>query len=273
MIDLAPSHKRGLALKSPVLNAAGTLGFADEYAGLIDFSLLGAFVTNPITARPRTPARGEHARQFDGGVLIHTGLPNPGIGEAVRHHARRWARLACPVVVHLAATMPEEVAAGIERLEALENVAGVEIGLRDDVEAAEAEALLAAAARLASLPVLARLPLLAAEKLAGAAARAGVQAVVVGGPPRGALPTPEGGWLAGRVYGPAVLPLALQAVRAVAGRLDLPVIGAGGIHRAEDAQAMLQAGAVAVQIDSAAWRDPRVFERTAASLGAGAPAQ
>ncbi len=263
MIDLAPSHKRGLALRSPLLNAAGVLGFADEYAGLIDFARLGAFVTNPVTARPRTPARGEHAREFDGGVLIHTGLPNPGIGEAVRQHARRWARLACPVVVHVAGTTPDEVAACIERLEALENVAGVEIGLRDGVAAAEAEALVASAARLGSLPVLARLPLLEAERLGEAVARAGAQAVVVGSPPRGTLPLPDGGWLSGRIYGPAVFPLALQAVRQAAGRLGCPVVGAGGIHGPDDARAMLEAGAVAVQVDAAVWRDPRVFERLA----------
>jgi dihydroorotate dehydrogenase (NAD+) catalytic subunit len=266
MIDLAPSHKRGLALRSPLLNAAGTLGFADEYAGLIDFARLGAFVTNPVTARPRTPARGEHAREFEGGVLLHTGLPNPGIGEATRQYARRWERLACPVIVHVAGTTPEETAVCVERLEALENVAGVEIGLRDGVEATEAEALVAAAARLGSLPVLARLPLLEAERLGEAAARAGAQAVVVGGPPRGTLPLPEGGWLTGRLYGPAVFPLALQAVSAAAGRLGLPVVGAGGIHSVEDAQAMLAAGAVAVQVGAAVWRDARVIKQIAEGL-------
>ena len=267
MIDLAPSHKRGLALQSPLLNTAGALGFSDEYAGLIDLGRLGALVTNPITARPRTPARGRHVHEFDGGVLIHTGLPNPGIGEAARQHARKWARLACPVIVHVAGTTPAEVAACVERLESLENVVGVEVGLRDGAEAGEAAELIAAAVRLGSLPVLARLPLFEAERLAPAAWAAGPQALVIGGPPRGTLRLPDGGWLTGRVYGPAVLPLALRAVQAVARNEALPVVGAGGVHTPEDAQAMLAAGAAAVQVDSAVWRNPRVVEWIAQGIG------
>ena len=266
MIDLAPSHKRGLTLRSPLLNAAGALGFADEYAGLVDFARLGAFVTNPITARPRTPARGEHVGEFDGGVLIHTGLPNPGIGEALRLYARKWARLPCPVIVHVAGTTTDEVGACVRRLEAVDNVAGIELGLRDGIGEVEARELIAAAAQLGSLPVLARLPLLQAEQLSEAAVSAGAQALVGGGPPRGSLPLAGGGWLTGRVYGPAFFPLALHAVRAVAGRVKLPRIGAGGIHSPADVRAMLDAGAVAVQVDSAVWREPSILERMAWAL-------
>jgi len=52
MIELAPQHKTGLSLKSPIMPASGCAGFASEYAALIDWSKWGAFVTNPVTARP-----------------------------------------------------------------------------------------------------------------------------------------------------------------------------------------------------------------------------
>ena len=267
MIDLAPSHKRGLALRSPLLNSAGTLGFADEYAGLIDFARLGAFVTNPITARPRTPARGEHVYEFGGGVLVHTGLPNPGIGEAIRQFARKWARLPCPVVVHVAATTPDEVALCVQRLEAVDNVAGIELGFRDEI-GDEVAAELIGAAQLGSLPVLARLPLIRAEELCEVAVNAGAQALVVAAPPRGTMQLLGGEWITGRLYGPAYFPLALNAVRLVANKVKIPIIGAGGVHTLADAPAMLAAGAVAVEVDSAVWRDPRVMERIAAALSA-----
>lgn len=266
MIDLAPSHKRGLTLRSPLLNAAGALGFADEYAGLIDFARLGAFVTNPVTAHPRTPARGAHVLEFDGGVLIHTGLPNPGIGEAIRQHARKWSRLPCPVIVHVAGTTPEEVVACLRRLEDVAAVGGIELGLRDGIDVGEAGELIAAAAQMGNLPVLARLPLSAAEQLGEIAVRAGAQALVVAAPPRGTLRLPDGGWLTGRVYGPALFPLALHAVRSVTAKVKVPVIGAGGIHTLADAQAMLAAGAVAVEVDAAVWRDPRTMEYIAERL-------
>ena len=164
LVELAPSHKIGLALRSPLMNAAGILCFADEYAGLIDFAHLGAFVTNPITARPRTPAKGDRAAEFDGGVLIHTGLPNPGVSEAIKQFARKWARMACPVIVHVAGTTPDETALCGRRLENVDNVAGIELGLRDGIEASAATELIAAALS-GSLPVLARLPLFQAEAL------------------------------------------------------------------------------------------------------------
>src|SRR5512137_304237 len=109
MIDLAPGHKRGLGLANPVMNASGVLGFAGEARALVDVSGLGAFVTNALTAMPRTPAQPPNAVQLENGVLIHTGLPNPGVRAALRRYAREWNRLGPPVIVHLAATTPADV--------------------------------------------------------------------------------------------------------------------------------------------------------------------
>ena len=64
LVELAPQHKTGLALNHAVLTAAGCWGFGDEYAGLIDFSRLGAFVTNPVTWRSRRPARQQQPSHF-----------------------------------------------------------------------------------------------------------------------------------------------------------------------------------------------------------------
>jgi dihydroorotate dehydrogenase len=57
----------------------------------------------------------------------------------------------------------------------------------------------------------------------------------------------------GRLYGPALLPLALEVVSAIA-RQGIAVIGAGGLYRQEDIDAMLSAGAAAVQLDAVFWR-------------------
>jgi dihydroorotate dehydrogenase len=57
----------------------------------------------------------------------------------------------------------------------------------------------------------------------------------------------------GRLYGPAVFPLALAALLAVR-RAGLPVIAGGGIYRPEQVEALLAAGASAVQVDAVLWR-------------------
>jgi dihydroorotate dehydrogenase (NAD+) catalytic subunit len=102
------------------------------------------------------------------------------------------------------------------------------------------------------LPVLARLPLERILELAETAISAGAAAISLC-PPRGVLPDSDGKLLRGRLYGPALFPLALAAVQALA-RSGLPVIGACGVYQPEDIEAMLAAGALAVQLDSVLWR-------------------
>jgi len=182
MIELAPNHKRGLSLSGPVINASGILGFAGEYRGLVDFDRLSAFVTNALTATRRTPAAPPNAVPLPNGVLIHTGLPNPGVRAAVRRYAREWTRLGPPVIVHLAATSLAEVQRSLDILERAESVSGLELGLRDDVSMGEATRLIRAA--IGGLPLIVRLPILRAVELCAAAAQAGADALTVGGPPR-----------------------------------------------------------------------------------------
>lgn len=72
------------------------------------------------------------------------------------------------------------------------------------------------------------------------------------GPPRGSVVVQPPERMSGRMYGPGVYPLALEAVGAIS-EVGVPVIGAGGIYSRADADAMLAAGAFAVQLDSVLW--------------------
>ena len=258
MIDLAPQHKHGLTLSGPVMNAAGILGFGHEYRGLLDPTHLAAFVTNPLTYKPRTPANGPNAAPLAEGLLIHTGLPNPGVRQAVRRWDKEWGRLGVPVIVHLAVTTPAETVHSLDLLERAQGIAAIELGLRDDVTDFEAGQLVRAA--LGGPPLLARLPLTRAVELAAVVVQAGADALTVAAPPRHETHI-DGQPARGRLYGPGGLAQALAAVRAVAAlNLGRPIIGAGGIYSVEAAQAMLAAGAVAVQIDAAIWTRPQIIE-------------
>jgi dihydroorotate dehydrogenase (NAD+) catalytic subunit len=254
-IDLAPSHKIGLPLASPLVAGGGAFGFADECAPLVDFSRFGAFITNPLTLRPRSPAKEQHVIPFPGGALIHTGLPNPGLSAAIRDYAHKWERLGCPVIAHVAATTVEETAACVEKLERVESVAGIEIGFRNDESLAEAQAMVRAAVQLARQPIIVSLPQARALAFARMAEKVGAQAVTATAPPRGTL-RHNGEWVSGRLYGPALLPQALSLVRELKTHTALPIIGAGGVHTKNDIEAMLAAGATAVMVDSAVWVEP-----------------
>ncbi|MCU0485459.1 MAG: nitronate monooxygenase [Anaerolineales bacterium] len=244
------NSKFDLVLASPLMNAAGSLGFAPDARSPVDFSRLGAFVTNPISMRPRSPAQGGRFQAFPGGFLIHTGYPNPGLREVVRRYARRWAQAAVPVIVHLLAGGLEETQYMVRMLEGLEGVIGIELGLPVEVNADALQAQVQSA--IGELPVIAFLPFEKALSLSSLALAAGAAAVSIA-PPRGTLTCEGGHLLQGRLYGPALFPQAMQVVRWLA-QENIPVIGAGGVTEQQQVQAMLGVGALAVQVDAALWR-------------------
>ena len=243
--------KYDLALENPLMNAAGSLGFAPVARGPIELSRLGAFVTNPVSSGARSPAHGTRFLTFPGGFLLHTGLPNPGLKRVIQRNKTRWARSPTPVIVHILAQGVGEVTEMVERLESLEGVMGVELGLAPEVDANTAAMFVQAA--MGELPVVVRLPMERARELIYSIAGTDVAAVSLG-PPRGALTDPNGQIVHGRLYGPAVFPLALATVKAIT-QLGLPVIGAGGVYHPQEIDALIGAGAMAVQLDSALWRN------------------
>jgi dihydroorotate dehydrogenase (NAD+) catalytic subunit len=242
--------KYDLSLDPPLMNAAGSLGFKPDSHGPVDLKRFGAFVTNPISLAPRTPAQERACLAYPGGFLLHTGYPNPGIRAVLRRCARQWERSPVPVIVHILAQRGEEVFEIARRLESLENLAALELGIPPEASAELAAALVAAG--LSERPVIARLPLERAENLASGVLEAGA-AVISLGAPRGALPGSSGRLIQGRLYGPAVFPLALETLQRIL-RLGSPVIAAGGVYTPQQAQTMLRAGALAVQLDAVLWR-------------------
>ena len=132
--------KRDLYFSKPLMNAAGMLGFEPPRAATppAGWELgFGAFVTNPLSLRARKPAATPQVCEYPGGLLMHTGLPNPGLSGALAKHAAQWARADLPVIVHLMADRPEETVRMVRSLESIENVMGVELGfapqLADDI--------------------------------------------------------------------------------------------------------------------------------------------
>ncbi len=294
VVDLAPNHKTGLTLANPVMPAAGCFGFGTEYARLVEVEALGAVVVGPVTAGPRRgaepprtlplpPASGGTGERLPpasgglGGVLLHTGLANPGVAAVVRRYGRAWGRFPVPVIVHVAGTSPNETASCCWRLASVEAVAGIELGLPDTADPDDVAAIIQAARAVASQPLIVRLPLARAEWLCEVAVEAGADALTVAAPPRGtvwhetrffpeSLVSVPTHFVTGRLYGPFVHPLALRALCRVAKLAPVPLIGCGGIYSVEDGLAFLRAGATAIQVGGALWHDPACLARIARSL-------
>ncbi|GAB4521868.1 MAG: hypothetical protein Fur0018_02880 [Anaerolineales bacterium] len=226
----------------PVLsNAAGFGGWTCP-AGWE--AALDAFVTNPISARPRRAAQGVRYAVCVGGVLLHTGHPNPGFQQVRARYGKAWARSPLPVWAHLLAD--DGLPRMLDVLEESGEVAGVEVRLPSDCGSATARQVAHLCA--GKLPVLVQVPWEAALALGEAVFDAAGLPVSVGAP-RGAVPA-EGA--RGRLYGAGLFPLAVELVARLAER-GLPVVASGGVSSLADAQALLKAGARGVQLDLPLW--------------------
>lgn len=249
--------KRDLYFNKPLMNAAGSLGFAPDLRVFEELGghELGAFVTNPFSLRPRLPTSQPAVIEYPGGFLLHTGLPNPGLGAGIRKYASKWDKSDIPVIVHLMADRSEETRSMVRMLEEVENIMAVELGfaplLADDI------ILLTLDMCLGELPLIFSLPVEQVLSLGPRLMQAGAQAISIA-PPRGSNITSHESVVSGRLYGPSLFPQALDTVRNAA-KLGLPIIGAGGVWTKENAGAMLSAGALAVQVDAALWNPQSTF--------------
>jgi dihydroorotate dehydrogenase (NAD+) catalytic subunit len=281
-VDLAPSHPGGLRLNTPVLTASGTFGFGDEYRDVVDLARIGAIITKTVTPEPREGNPTPRTVETPAGMLNSIGLPNPGVKDAVREKAPIWRDLPCPVIVSISAhddlTWTELAAqfdglanvVGIEANLSCPNVAGgMDFSTDPDRTATTVEAV----RKGTSLPIIAKLspnvtdirPIACAAEAAGAHALSLINTVL------GMVIDPEVGrpFLGagvGGLSGPAIRPIALRCVYQVAGVVSIPIVGIGGIVTASDAVQFFLAGASAVQVGTATFREPRAAERLAACL-------
>jgi dihydroorotate dehydrogenase len=170
----------------------------------------------------------------------------------------------------LAGSTPDDWDRLAAHLEEEPSVAGIELHVPEGVRSVDVNTWVSTVRRATTLPLLVKLPSAQSTALARAAAQAGADALVIGAPPLAegpplavglplaSAPAMNGGALVeGPIAGPAAFPFTLRALRAVVAlNLGLPLIAAGGICRAEDAERCFDAGAIAVQIRSLLWTDP-----------------
>ncbi len=247
--DDPPLRKQDLQMTAPYVNTPGSLGFSPDIRTTPFITSLGAFITNPISRRPRQPANNRCCLPFEGGFLLHTGWPNPGIRNVIKHHRRRWANAPLPVIAHLLIDSPNTLADMVRMLEGLENLIAIELGLPLDCDAAQLEDLMEAA--FGELPII---PCLQADQIPVLQETLIAQhpAAVHLLPPRGSLPVEGDETVSGRLYGSAMFPIQLRALQTLAAR-GLRLIVSGGVSETWQSDAMLKAGAMAVGLDHALW--------------------
>lgn len=276
----------GVEFHNPVLLAAGTCGFGRELEEILPLDDLGGLVTKSVTLEPRVGNPAPRVAEFPGGMINSVGLANPG-AEAVRREKLPWlaANLRrARVLVSVAGHSVEEYARVVEILDDADGFQGYEINLScpndrklgglpfaldPELLPRVVEGVRRVTRRPFSVKLAPNTPTIA--EMAALARDAGADAVTLVNTIPGLILEPRTGAPrlgagAGGVSGPALLAVGVHAVRRVRERMDLPILGVGGIASVGDALQYLRAGADLVQVGTQSFADPRAALRVAAGL-------
>lgn len=273
-VQLAPSNTPGLSLANPVMTASGTFGYGMEFGELMDVQRLGAVVCKGTTMKPRDGNPQPRLIETASGVLNSIGLQNIGVEAVVAEKAPVWAKWRVPVIVNIAGESVEEYAGVAARLDGVDGISGIEVniscpnvasgGLEFGTDPKIAAKVTSAVKAATNLPVIVKLSPNVTDitEIALAVIEAGADAITLINTLRGMMidinsRRPSLGNIAGGLSGPAIKPVALYMVYKVAGMVNVPVIGCGGINCANDALEFIMAGASAVQIGTANMANPR----------------
>jgi dihydroorotate dehydrogenase (NAD+) catalytic subunit len=243
-------QKRDINLKNPFVNAAATLGFAPHPPSMPFLKYLGAFITNPISRFARQPAGNRTCLSFPGGLLLHSGHPNPGISHIIRRFSRRWASAPLPIIVHLLVETPHTLTEMVHKLEGLENILALELGLPPDIDPQALPTLMEAAQ--GELPLILALSFDQVPSLLEVISQLQPSAIHLT-EPRGMLSGQDGKWVRGRLDGPAIFPLMVKAAKQLV-EVKLRVIVNAGVYLRWQADALLASGVFAVALGSALWQ-------------------
>lgn len=266
----------GLRLANRVINASGTFDAiaARRVYGdaLLDGFPFSAFVSKTITLEPRAGNAPQRIWETPAGMINSIGLPNKGLEGFIAEDLPQLGELPVPLVVSVMATGREDFARMVSALDVRDEVDAFELnvscpnvhsGLIVGERPAETLALVEALRPLTRKPLIVKLTPNVADPaaVAVAAEEGGADAVSLINTLKAA-----GGPVAGGLSGPAVRPVAIAQVRAVAAAVALPIVGMGGVCSGADAAEMLAAGATLVAVGTESFRDPGAGSRIAAEL-------
>jgi dihydroorotate dehydrogenase (NAD+) catalytic subunit len=277
-VDLA-----SLRLKNPLLAASGTFGYGVEYEGVLDLATLGGIVSKGLYLEPRDGCDVPRIVETPAGLLNAIGLQGVGVRAFVRDVLPRLEKYDTAVVINVCGDTVEEYAEVTRILEDAPRVDAVEIniscpnvkkgGMAFGGDPKMTHEVVAAVRRATRRPVIPKLSPNVADiaLFARVCEEAGASAVSCINTLLGLVidvekRRPRLAFGTGGLSGPAIRPIAVRMAWQAARAVRIPVIGIGGITSAEDALEFLIAGCRAVQVGTANFVDPGVYERINAGL-------
>lgn len=264
----------GVKLKNPVMVASGTFGSGMEFSEFVDLNKLGAVVTKGVANVPWPGNPTPRIAETPSGMMNAIGLQNPGIEVFKERDLPFLKDYDTKVIVNVVGKSIPEYCEVVEKLadsnaDLLEiniscpNVKEGGIAFGQDPKAVEE--ITKEIKKRAKQPIIMKLSPNVTDitVMAKAAVEGGADALSLINTLTGmkidinrrtfAIANKTGG-----LSGPAIHPIAVRMVYQVAQTVKVPIIGMGGIACAEDAIEMMLAGATAVSVGTANFRNPSV---------------
>ena len=266
----------GITLDNPVIPASGTFGYGYEFAELYDINCLGTFSFKGTTKDPRFGNPTPRIAECTAGMINAVGLQNPGVEAVIEKELPKLKQcFHKPVMANVSGFSIEDYAYTCEKLDAQEQVGWLEVnvscpnvhggGMSFGTSPEAAAAVTKAVKKVTTKPVIIKLSPNVTDivSIAKACEDAGADGISLINTMLGmridlnrrrpVIANTMGGF-----SGSAIFPVAVRMVYQVANAVKVPVIGMGGVSRAEDVVEMMMAGATAVEVGAANLTNPYI---------------
>jgi dihydroorotate dehydrogenase (NAD+) catalytic subunit len=262
-----------LRLSNPIIAASGTFGYGIEFAHLVDLNTLGGIVVKGLSLEPMAGAPVPRLCETPSGMLNAVGLQNIGVRAFVAEKLPALRSYRTPVIANAFGCTVEEYVGVIRILEDAEGLAAYELniscpntahgGIQFGSDPQLVSEVVAAGRGAAKRPLWVKLSPNVTDiaAIARAAEDAGADALTVANTYQGMSVDTRTrksklGRVTGGLSGPAIRPITLRLVYEASRAVKIPVVGLGGIEKANDILEYFIVGAGAVQVGTANFADP-----------------
>ncbi len=264
----------GIELDNPVIPASGTFGFGYQFVKFYDINCLGTFSFKGTTKEARYGNPLPRIAECEAGMLNSVGLQNPGVDEVISKEIPRMQKcFKKPVMSNVSGFSIDEYVYVCEKLDTVDAIGWHEVniscpnvhggGMSFGTDPKMAAEVTKAVKAVTKKPIIMKLSpnapdIVAVAKACEEAGADGISLIntILGMRINLRNKKPILANTMGGFSGPAIFPIALRMVYQVAKAVNIPVIGMGGVSKADDVIEMMMAGATAVQVGAANVVDP-----------------
>jgi len=263
-----------IRLKNPVIVASGTFGFGEEYEDFFDLNELGAIISKGISLEPMMGNPPPRVFETEGGMINSIGLQNPGFDDFIRNKLPYYQPIKTHLIINFFGNTQREYVELAKRFDEVPGISGLEMnvscpnvkqgGIVFGSDPQMAHRLVREVRKATKLTLIVKLSPNVTDiaGIAKSVEEGGADAVSLINTFRAIAVNihskkAELGNIVGGLSGPCIKPIALRMVWETSRRVKIPVVGMGGIMKAEDAIEFILVGASAVQIGTANLVNPR----------------